>query len=82
MNDTKLKLYSEYDCHMLYDYIINNETIGQFEIQFDDNEFNGKIFYTELSSENEDGEFEWQELKDTMLYDLVKNKAIKDYNRQ
>lgn len=78
----ELKIYAEYDCHMLYDYITNGKPEGQFEVQFDSKKFNGEIYYTRFDSENEDGEFDWEELKDSRLYEMVKCQAIADYNRQ
>lgn len=64
----------------LYDYIVNGEYKGEFEVQFDDDNFNGVILYSGFDTENEVGEFEWVEVnKLNSLYKVVRDKAIKDY---
>lgn len=72
-------LESTYD-FSLYDYIINGEYKGEFEVQFDDDKFNGVIMYSGFDTENEFGEFEWIEVdKLNSLYKVVRDRAIKDY---
>lgn len=81
MNKIELEVYGMEECHSLYDYIVNGQCKGQFEVQFDEGGFNGKILYAGFNTENENGEFEWKSLEDKNLYDMVKEKAIKD-NKQ
>ena len=78
--DIELELLeSTYD-FSLYDYIVNGEYKGEFEVQFDNDKFNGIILYSGFDTENEVGEFEWVEVnKLNSLYKVVRDRAIKDY---
>lgn len=76
----ELKMYDGWDCHVIYDVLIDGVYRNQVEVQFNDGKFNGKILQT--VSENEDGEFEWEFVEEnTELYNTTKEKAISDYNK-
>lgn len=77
---TELRIYCSYTCHTLYDYMVDGKILGQFEVQFDDGKFNGVVLYTDIESEDENGEFDWNEVRDKKLYDFVKERVIRDYD--
>ena len=60
-------------------YKVSGELEGRIEVQFDDNQFNGKILF---SNDDEDcEETNWTPVTDKEIYETIKAQALQDYHK-
>lgn len=81
MNNIETSLLDITDDFVVYSFDNENSEYSWCEVQFDNEEFNGKIYlYKTIEGWQEDEEIELTEEFNRELFNLLKETAIKDYN--
>lgn len=78
VKDIDVRIHKHDSDNILYDYYVEGEFVCHIEVQFDDYEFNGKIWGM---TEDENEKIVYEEITDGALYEYMETKGIEDFNK-